>query len=56
MQFRAGRGPHVAGGAVEDRVRDVYYANRPVVEGDRALMMSAAAAARGNANGPGKAA
>ena len=52
MQFRAGRGPHVAGGAVEDRVRDVYYANRPVVEGDRALMMSAAAAARGNANGP----
>ena len=42
--------------AVDDRVRDVCYANRPVVEGDRALMMSAAAAARGNANGPGKAA
>ena len=42
------------GGAVDDRVRDVYYANGPVVEGDRALMTSAAAAARGNANGPGK--
>ena len=38
--------------AVDDRVRDVYYANRPVVGGERALMTSAAAAARGNANGP----
>ena len=46
------RSPHVRSGAVDDRVRDVYYANRPVVEGDRALMMSAAA--RGNANGLAK--
>ena len=30
----------------------MYYANGPVVEGGRALMMRAAAAARGNANGP----
>ena len=40
------------GGAVDDRARGVYSANGPVVEGGRALMMSAAAAARGNANGP----
>ena len=55
MQFRAGRGPHVAGGAIEDRLRGAYYANRPVARGNRALMMRAAAAARGKANGPGKA-
>ena len=27
------RSPHVRSGAVDDRVRDVYYANRPVVAG-----------------------
>ena len=26
------RSPHVRSGAVDDRVRDVYYANGPVVE------------------------
>ena len=54
MQFRAGRGPHVAGGAVQERLRGAYYANTSVARGNRALMTSAAAAARGNANGPGK--
>ena len=47
------RSPHVRSGAVDDRARDVCYANGPVVEGDRALMMSAATRAA-NANGPGK--
>ena len=37
----------MAGGAVEDRLRGAYYANRPVARGNRALMMRAAAAARG---------
>ena len=45
------RSPHVRSGAVDDRVRGVYYANRPVVDGG-AKFDDKRAAARGNANGP----